>query len=116
MLPAGCEEMVVDCYRIARDTGVVGSVVSESDMVSSRPPSNFEDGWEADFVPDYKTSRSSANTRGVTVERGVGRVQVLKNATPEYTVRQGRASSIEIEKPHWTPRIDANIPPWETIW
>jgi len=122
MLPAGCDEMVVDLYRMARDsdtTAILSPDGGES-MRSNTPrlPNNFEDGWEAEFTPDYKTGRSSSSTRGgVAIERDAGgQVQVLKNTTPEYTVKQGRASSIEIDKPHWTPRIDANIPPWETIW
>lgn len=124
MLPAGCDEMVVDCFRMARDSDTVlftsGSDSGGGMSSPPRPPNNFEDGWEAEFTPDYKTGRSSSiastSARGVVVERGAGRVQVLKNTTPEYTVKQGRASSIEIDKPHWTPRIDSNIPPWETIW
>jgi len=125
MLPAGCDEMTVDLFRMARDTGIStiwsGSSSDTDNHPSPRLPSNFEDGWEADFKPDYKTGRSVGSTGsgsrsgGVAVER-TGGVQVLKNTTPEYIVKQGKASSIEIDTPHWTPRIDANIPPWETIW
>ena len=93
MLPAGCEEMVVDCFRMARDSDITGTDASSglggSDLgMNPRPPNNFEDGWEAaEFSPDYKTGRSSSslskNARGVTVERGTWNVAwVLKNTLP----------------------------------
>mmetsp|Transcript_8834 Transcript_8834/g.12565 ORF Transcript_8834/g.12565 Transcript_8834/m.12565 type:complete len:278 (+) Transcript_8834:73-906(+) len=98
MLPAGCGEMIIDCYRMSKkDTGNVDDNFSPE---TANPLSNFADGWEDDFAPDYKG----------------GNIEVLKKTTPEYTVEQGQRSSIEIEKPRWTPRIDSNIPPWETIW
>lgn len=115
ILPAGCEEMVLDCFRIGSSSGAVGSgaagVTVESGSVSmdKKPLMNFEDGWEDDFSPDYKTSSSTSTSENGTIE-------VVKKTTPEFTVKHGERSTIEIEKPHWTPRIDANIPPWETVW
>ena len=103
MLPAGCKEMVIDCFRMASDSSVVtvADNTGTNPTVSSSPMANFEEGWEDDFAPDYKSG---------------GEVLVARNRTPEYTVRQGRRSAIEIEKPSWTPRIDSNVAPWETLW
>lgn len=103
ILPAGCEEMVIDCFRIGKSND--GVVADSADYTDKKPLQNFEDGWEDDFSPDYKTSGS-----------GPGTIEVVKKTTPEFTVKHGEKSMIEIEKPHWTPRIDANIPPWETVW
>ena len=92
--------MIIDCYRSSKEYNLVESEEGVEVDGGMTPMMNFDDGWESEFSPDYKS----------------GGVEVLKKTTPEYTVKQGRRSSIEIEKPHWTPRIDSNIPPWETIW
>jgi len=123
MLPAGCDEMIIDCFRSAKDSSASDVYRNGGEVLpgDGGRPLNFDDGWEADFVPDYKMVRSSSGSNSSSSAAtiagpGGARIEVLKKAMPEYTVKQGRASSIEIEQPHWTPRIDANIPPWETIW
>ena len=105
MIPAGCDEMTIDCYRMSESSNVAIEAAAadgaDNTVSSFSPMSNFEEGWEDEFAPDYKSG---------------GDVTVARKITPEYTVRQGRRSAIEIEKPHWTPRVDSNIAPWETLW
>jgi len=133
MVPAGCDEMILDCFRIGTDvSGVVGGVTVEGGgggmgSLDKKPLSNFEDGWEDEFSPDYKTKSTSSSSSSTTTTVAAaasttttrnenGTIEVVKKTTPEFTVKHGEKSTIEIEKPHWTPRIDANIPPWETVW
>lgn len=102
MLTSGCDEMVIDCYRNANSESSIQGDKEDAVLIGgNNVMSNFADGWEEEFQPDYKSS---------------GGIEVMKNTNPEYTVKEGQKSTIEIEKPHWTPRIDANIPPWETVW
>mmetsp|Transcript_30087 Transcript_30087/g.36746 ORF Transcript_30087/g.36746 Transcript_30087/m.36746 type:complete len:326 (-) Transcript_30087:80-1057(-) len=111
MLPAGCEEMVIDCYRLV-DTAAPGEVTAggpgaaaASTRVSTAAPSmkNFEDGWEADFVPDYMSGGRAGSE--ITVSRS--------SSKPEYTVGEKQEAK---KLKRWFPKSSDNIAPWDIVW
>lgn len=95
MLPAGCDEMIIDCYRM-----VESAKLDEEGNVLQMNPLDFGDGWEEEYVPNY---------------RG-GSVVVKKKMTPEWTVTRGRMQAVHIKTPGFRPRVDDGVAPWEQIY
>jgi len=108
MVPSGCEEMVVDLYRMLNEQPEVVEAGGENAKqatlrVASPTMSNFQDDWEKDFAPDYKTG---------------GKPAVISSSTPAYTLSGSTSTSSGGKKKlrRWVPHSASNIPPWEIIW
>lgn len=84
MIPAGCEEMVIDLYRMlpantAVEAGGEGALEGAVRVSSPSPMKNFDDGWEDEFSPDYKTGGKPTSIQKQ-------KATVVASSTPAYTL------------------------------